>query len=82
MRNDKMTICIFQLRRIACFRPDVLPVGKNEMENAYVIHSQSDSEILTNQPAWENAGSAVHGRSVFRMRASVARNTTVYHEKH
>ncbi len=77
-----MTICISQLRRIACFRPDVLPVGKNETKNAYPIHSQRNSEILTNQPARKNAGNAAYGHPVSRMQASVARDINAARDEH
>ncbi|WP_294618818.1 hypothetical protein [uncultured Bacteroides sp.] len=62
-----MTICIFQLLRIACFRPDVLPVGKNGTKNIHLPHYQYDSEILTNQPAQKSAGNALYGHPVCRI---------------
>ena len=77
-----MTICIFQLLRIACFRPDVLPVGKNETGNAYLVHTQFDSEILTNQLARKNAGNALRGYPVSRMQASETRDISVCREEH
>ena len=77
-----LTICISRCRRIACFRPDVLPVGKNGTENAYPVHPQCDSEILTNQPACKNTGNTLRGHPVSRMQASVAKDISVCHEEH
>ncbi len=77
-----LTICIFRRLRIGCFRPCVLPVGKNETQNVYLASIQEDIEILTNQPAENAAGNAVCRRPVFRILASVGRNINVCREGH
>ncbi|WP_300646534.1 hypothetical protein [uncultured Bacteroides sp.] len=77
-----LTICIFRRRRIACFRPDVLPAGKNGTENAHPPHTQHDSEILTNQPAWKSAGNALCGHPVCRISVFVARNINAARDGH
>ncbi|WP_301004294.1 hypothetical protein, partial [uncultured Bacteroides sp.] len=61
-------------RRIACFRPDVPPAGKNETANAYLAHIQRDSEILTNQPARKSTGNALYEHPVGPISVSVARD--------
>ncbi|WP_300877846.1 hypothetical protein [uncultured Bacteroides sp.] len=77
-----LTVCIFQSRRIACFRPDVLPAGKNETGNTQLRHTQGNSEILTNQPERKNAGNAVCGHPVCRILVFAAMDINAAHVRH
>ena len=77
-----MTICIFQLRRIACFRPDVLPVEKNGTENAHLSENQCNSEILTNQPEEKNTENAAYGHPVSQISVSFASDINIARDRH
>ncbi len=77
-----LTICLFRRRRIACFRPDVLPAGKNGTENGHLPHTQLDSEILTNQPVRKSAGNAAYGHPVCRISVFVASGINAARDGH
>ncbi len=77
-----LTICISRYRRIGCFRPYVLPAGKNGTENAHLPGNQRNSEIFTNKPERKNIENAACGHPVSRILPSVARDINIARDRH